>query len=770
MKKHLLWFTCVLLGISANAQLSGTYSIGGESPDYDSIVNAVADIVAQGVDGPVIFELRSGVYEEGTIIIDSIPGTTRDNTVTFKSESGIADSVTIGNDDDILELNDAAWIHLENLSFNCYVTQAKAINFQKGCHGFQVTGCSFELAFQAIGIFRDEPTTGEFASDTIVIRGNTFNKGRSAIYIKNANSKYCDFGVIEDNVINEFYSYGIFLQHFGRKYDEQGNFVIADGGVSVKRNLVKTSRAVNATGVQLVYVAPNVEVAYNDIQVIGTGNQTGLHQSNSNGTAINKLKWYNNFVYVSGTQTTYGLHMQNGYYNDYTNNTVIVDPKGSASYVNYYANSGSHNHLNNIYVNLGSLESDWLIRHRAEQDPKNVVLTSDYNLFYTAGPNFAQWKGDTITSFDQHNDSLLLDANSVSELAGGFYMSAGKIALCSAPSITGTPVTYVFEDIYGQTRDAVNPKIGAVEFTMTGQPVVQLLASANNACGSLTTDVSVDGDGLVGGWYSWSFNEDDLGIDSESDEIQTEEDGYVLMDWGFADCSIKDSIKLTVNALPEVMFSGDTEFCTGETAQFTVSSNVALDQTIWGSGETSDTDVSSTSETVTVSIRDAATQCENSGELEIAELEAPLPVITDDAGVLTSSEEGVSYSWTKDNALLPNDTLSSVEVTSAGAFVVTVEYLNECIRSSESYDATTIVGLEKLLDQGIGAIYPNPVSDQLNLDFDFDASYTLINSTGETAASGSNKVLNVSDYPSGIYILQVFRGTDFIGATKVTVE
>lgn len=761
----------ILLGISANAQLSGNYTIGGESPDYDSIVNAVADIVTQGVDGPVAFEIRNGLYEEGTIVIDSIPGASSENTITFKSEVGISDSVTIGNDDHIFQLVNAPWVHFEDLSFNCYLTNAKAISFQGGSHGLHVTGCSFELAFQAWGIHRDEPSTGQAAGDTIVIVNNTFNKGKSAIYIKNHGVVFSHYAIVEYNVIDEYYSNAIYLDRFGRTYDDQGNLTNGSfGGASVKNNKIKTSRAVNGTAILLQYVTDDVEVAYNEIYATGTHNQTGLHQSNSNGTISKQLKWYSNFVYVSGQQTTFGLHMQNGSYNQYTNNTVLVDPQGGTSYANYYANAGKHEHLNNLYINLGKSENDWVIRHRAEQDPTNVILASDYNVFYGGGPNFAQWKGDTITSFTQHLDSLMLDGNSTSELVGGFYWNNGQAMYCNGASITGTPVAYVTEDVYGEARDGVNPKIGAIEFSATAQPEIQLTASAHTACGSLTTDVTIEEGVLFNGWYNWSFDEVDLGDGSESDEIQTAESGYVLMEWGFADCAVKDSIELIVHELPEVIFSGDTEFCSGDTANFEVSSTVALDQINWSSGQTTSNHQSTTAETYDVTIRDAATQCSNSSDITISEKEAALPVITDDAGVLTSSIEGESYAWTKDDQILPNDTMRSVEVTSAGTFIVAVSYANECIRSSAPYDATTIVGLESLLDRGFGSIYPNPVSDQLFLDFDFEMNYILTDSKGAITASGYHKTINVDGYLPGIYVLQIFNGTEYIGSTKITVD
>ena len=68
--------------VTVQAAIAGTFTIGGASPDYADFASAVADLNAYGVCGPVVFNIRSGTYNE-RIEISSITGASAVNTITF---------------------------------------------------------------------------------------------------------------------------------------------------------------------------------------------------------------------------------------------------------------------------------------------------------------------------------------------------------------------------------------------------------------------------------------------------------------------------------------------------------------------------------------------------------------------------------------------------------------------------------------------------------------------------------------------------------------
>ena len=85
----------VCLRTIAVPPLSGTYTIGGLTPDFVSINSAITALDSNGVNGSVIFNIRDGIYNEG-LKINSIPGASSINTITFQSES---------HDSSLVELN-----------------------------------------------------------------------------------------------------------------------------------------------------------------------------------------------------------------------------------------------------------------------------------------------------------------------------------------------------------------------------------------------------------------------------------------------------------------------------------------------------------------------------------------------------------------------------------------------------------------------------------------------------------------------------------------
>jgi hypothetical protein len=73
----------------ASAQLSGTYTVDNTQPtgggNYNNLPVAVADLIGQGVSGPVVFSINTGTGTYGGFGIGgAIPGSSATNTVTFQ--------------------------------------------------------------------------------------------------------------------------------------------------------------------------------------------------------------------------------------------------------------------------------------------------------------------------------------------------------------------------------------------------------------------------------------------------------------------------------------------------------------------------------------------------------------------------------------------------------------------------------------------------------------------------------------------------------------
>lgn len=111
----------IVLGSTAGAQLSGTYTIGGASPNYSTLSAAISDLNSNGVNGPVQFLIRDGSYSGSswTGIINNVPGLSVTNTVTFRSQSGNRGSVVITDNSSsnyIFRFNNTRYINVEDMT------------------------------------------------------------------------------------------------------------------------------------------------------------------------------------------------------------------------------------------------------------------------------------------------------------------------------------------------------------------------------------------------------------------------------------------------------------------------------------------------------------------------------------------------------------------------------------------------------------------------------------------------------------------------------
>src|SRR5207253_3258141 len=74
--------------VSISNTLTGTYTIGGATPNFANFQSAVNALQNNGVCGPVIFNMRPMTDTTVFTVINAIPGVDSVNTVTFQSENG----------------------------------------------------------------------------------------------------------------------------------------------------------------------------------------------------------------------------------------------------------------------------------------------------------------------------------------------------------------------------------------------------------------------------------------------------------------------------------------------------------------------------------------------------------------------------------------------------------------------------------------------------------------------------------------------------------
>jgi PKD repeat protein len=114
LQKLFFAFGLIIAPVALNAQLSGTFTIGGVSPTFATIQDACDSLNSVGVSGAVIMNIRDGIYLEN-INLDSVVGASAIHTITFQSQSANSTLVTISSAG-VTFYSQCSFLRLKNLT------------------------------------------------------------------------------------------------------------------------------------------------------------------------------------------------------------------------------------------------------------------------------------------------------------------------------------------------------------------------------------------------------------------------------------------------------------------------------------------------------------------------------------------------------------------------------------------------------------------------------------------------------------------------------
>jgi len=439
LKKLIILLIIASTNFSASAQLSGSYTIGGTSPDYATIGSAVSDLQSVGVNGPVTFNIRNGVYNE-QITLTGWTGASSTNLVTFQSESG--DSTTVawefwGNSNTTIPITingadhikfNKLWIR-SNLSGN----YRKCVRVVSSVTDVSFNNCFFRGAQYANN--EDENIVEVYGGYGVDFDQCRFNFGHHAIVVIDS---YVGIRVNHSFITNcEFYNFretAVFAQYFADITIED-NFMFSDasrgvtgiefedgtGIISVRRNRMDLNVAPTGIGGNQGIICgqseflPGSIIANNMIHLKGRG-------SGSGGIRLN-----------SATTDTCWL--------DFVFNTVRLEGGVGFDYPALYGGTHGTRILNNI---LSSTITNNMLSNAQNAD------SIDYNIFFSDG--LVDWT-QTINYIGPNNFSL-----------DPLYLSSSDLhVIPTLSSNGGSFMPSVTVDIDGDARDPLTPDIGADE-------------------------------------------------------------------------------------------------------------------------------------------------------------------------------------------------------------------------------------------------------------------------------------------------------------------
>lgn len=537
MKYALTAFLLLGIGLSQqlSAQMNGNYTIdqnaAASATSFKSFTSAVQALrgltrsdggpnFTGGITGPVTFTVTtsSGPYAE-QITLPAITGSSATNRITFDGNGQTLQfSATTNSAQWVFRFNGADYVTMKNLTVKTLgTTYGWGIMFDNRSDYNIVEDCRIDIssvtsttAQNSVGITFTGSTTAHYGSnaynnggtkglENIIRRNEIFgSSSNNGMYMgismagDAGNTTLAHNTLIEDNIIRNFYVYGIYSYYYFNNTTYRRN--------EIRRGTKSTittfygiysyySYNTNYYENKISQVTPSGYIYYGYVYGIYNLNPTYVTSSNN---------YYNNIVDLSGAAYGYGIMAYYGSAHNIYHNTVYCRTQDIyyiyAIYAYDYTYNATYNIKNNIVDMDGTNMPYETFCMYVYTGPG--MLNSDYNVFprrsnanghYTALDAYSYTYYQTLN--DWRNFSANPDANSTDvrpSYIGASTLNFEPTTIDLDGMGTPTPVT---KDINGVSRSATTPDPGAFEFDI---PInVSAISYPANICQGEIVDVEV---------------------------------------------------------------------------------------------------------------------------------------------------------------------------------------------------------------------------------------------------------------------------------------
>lgn len=428
------------------AQLSGTYTIGPEG-DYSTFQQAADALMSQGVGGSVVFQVASGTYTE-QLVIETITGSSVDNTVTFQSAAADSSSVvltweaTTYDENYVVRLGQSAsFIIFKDLSIIATGEDyGRGVVVEDQVQHFTMTHCYFRTPYSTqnqtkYSVFFSD----EFHPDYLTVENCYFDSVTVGVYLNNNNTGVMTGVDLSHNIFNEVGYKAIHL------YDPES--------YSIRNNLIVGPYYGIETGggITTGTISNNRVIA----------RQVGIKYSSTD-DITEPVMLANNYIYITeGAGHAYGITFSAQGMININYNTVIMrneDPDDCAIYLSNSIGEEKAVITNNVFACM-----DKGISVNIHYLP-GAISEIDYNCYYTAGNYLGVKEGDELKNLSEIQDEIGMDAHSF-VAAPVFVSDSTAKPLTSWFNNKAKPLAAITTDIDGNLRSENTPDVGACEYT-----------------------------------------------------------------------------------------------------------------------------------------------------------------------------------------------------------------------------------------------------------------------------------------------------------------
>ncbi len=500
--KSVITVALVLMSICcAFAQLSGTKTIGGTSPDYPTIRDAFNAVSSQGVAAPgVTFTIRSGVYNEDSLVIRT--ATAKSTTpITVKPAAGATVVINVApqsySNRAAILIDSTQYVTIDgsnagtnsrNMTINALgVIGARGVRIINGSLNATIKNCIVRTGWTPATdstIYRGIEVTvsgGGGNCHNALVDNNLVRNAGAGIMVNGVSNTDSLLGlIIRNNVVDSVSSRGIYtFQGIMGSKIYNNDIAVNVGQVQANFNLYGIylgggcdfCRVYNNKLHDMDIAYTGTTANYGIAAILGTSNQ------NHGGNVI-----YNNFVAMNitkseGTGSIYPLYSEETIPDTLIFNTVkLTGSSASTRRTNAYYNGvtrGASVIKNNILINLRTDANSQACAIGRSSAATIPVITSDYNDLYV-GTDLTGHKIGSFTNVTYFATLADWQANGYDAASVSTDVPFVSATDLHVPSSTvnpirraGTPIPGYSTDIDGQQRSALTPDIGADEFSGT---------------------------------------------------------------------------------------------------------------------------------------------------------------------------------------------------------------------------------------------------------------------------------------------------------------